>query len=116
MALGEAVANTNLFIDGAERAAAESFAVHDPHDGALIGHAAAASLDDALDAVAAAQAAWPAWAALPAAERAQRCVQALAALDTDFAERAEILSGERQDQVRGRDRPARLRRPLPPGC
>lgn len=94
MALSETVTNTNLFIDGAERAAEESFPVYDPHDGALIGHAAAASRDDALDAIAAAQAAWPAWAALPAAERAQRCLQALAALDTDFAERAEILSRE----------------------
>ena len=53
--------STPLLIDGRERAASATFPVYDPaHSGAVIGHAAAASADDALDAVAAANQAWPA--------------------------------------------------------
>ncbi|MGB6618225.1 MAG: aldehyde dehydrogenase family protein, partial [Trebonia sp.] len=62
--------STPLLIDGQERAASATFPVYDPAaNGTVIGHAAAASADDALDAVAAANQAWPAWAALSAAER-----------------------------------------------
>ena len=94
MTVSDTTTSTPLLINGEERDTTDSFAVHDPHDGSVIGHAAAASADDALDAVAAAQAAWPAWAAIPAAERAQIVLRALDGLDSDFGERAEILSRE----------------------
>ena len=46
--------STPLLIDGQERAASATFPVYDPAaNGTVIGHAAAASADDALDAVAA---------------------------------------------------------------
>jgi acyl-CoA reductase-like NAD-dependent aldehyde dehydrogenase len=94
MAVSETILSTPLLIGGEEREAEDSFAVHDPHDGSLIGHAAAASRQDALDAVAAAERAWPAWAALSAAERVEICVKALATLPSDLDERAEVLSRE----------------------
>jgi len=94
MAVSDTTTSTPLLINGEERDATESFAVHDPHDGSVVGHAASASAQDALDAVAAAQAAWPAWAALSAVERAQIALRALEGLDSDFGERAEILSRE----------------------
>jgi acyl-CoA reductase-like NAD-dependent aldehyde dehydrogenase len=93
MAIGEAV-TTPLVIDGEERSTAESFAVHDPHDGSVIGRAAAATTQDALDAVAAAERAWPAWAGLSAAERIDVCLKALETLPNDLSERAEVLSRE----------------------
>jgi acyl-CoA reductase-like NAD-dependent aldehyde dehydrogenase len=87
--------STPLLIDGQERAASATFPVYDPAaNGTVIGHAAAASADDALDAVAAANQAWPAWAALSAAERTAICLKALEGLDEDAGERAEILSRE----------------------
>src|SRR5580693_7746205 len=87
--------STPLLIDGQERAASATFPVYDPAaNGTVIGHAAAASADDALDAVAAANQAWPAWAALSAAERTAICLKALEGLDEDADERAEILSRE----------------------
>lgn len=94
MTVSETILSTPLLIGGEEREAADSFAVHDPHDGSVIGHAAAASQQDALDAVAAAQRAWPAWAALSAAERIDLCLKALETLPSDLAERAEVLSRE----------------------
>ncbi len=93
MAISEAVI-TPLLIGGEERQAAETFAVHEPHDGSLVGRAAAASAEDALDAVAAAQSAWPAWAALSAAQRIDICLQALESLGEDLDARAEVLSRE----------------------
>jgi acyl-CoA reductase-like NAD-dependent aldehyde dehydrogenase len=94
MAVSEATVQTPLLIGGEERSTAESFAVYEPADGSVIGYAASATEQDALDAVAAAQAAWPAWRALSAAERVSRCLAALSGLDSDFAQRAEILSRE----------------------
>ena len=94
MALSETLASTHLLIGGEERPAADTFAVYDPHDGAVAGHAAAASHEQALDAVHAAQTAWPAWAALTAVERAQRAIAALGGLDADAGERAEMLVRE----------------------
>ena len=94
MAVSQTSISTPLLINGEERETTDSFAVHDPHDGSVIGHAAAASEQDALDAVAAAQAAWPAWSQIPAAERAQITLRALDGLDSDFGERAEVLSRE----------------------
>jgi acyl-CoA reductase-like NAD-dependent aldehyde dehydrogenase len=81
-------------INGRERDAADAFAVHDPHDGSVIGYAAAASAADAEDAVGAAHDAWPAWAALSATERTKRVLAALAGLDSDAEERAELLVRE----------------------
>lgn len=94
MALSEATVHTSLLIGGEERDTAETFAVHEPHNGSIIGHAAAATEQDARDAVDAAQAAWPAWSALTAAQRVELCLAALSGLDSDFAQRAEILSRE----------------------
>lgn len=93
MALSDAVA-TPLLIAGEERATSETFDVHDPHDGSVIGHAASASTADAEAAVAAAHKAWPAWAALSAAERTEKALAALQTLDEDADERAELLSRE----------------------
>ncbi|MDE3133933.1 MAG: aldehyde dehydrogenase family protein, partial [Acidobacteriota bacterium] len=93
MAIREAV-STPLLIDGKERTTGEQLAVHDPHDGSPVGHAAAASTQDALDAVAAAERAWPGWAALPVTERIDICLKALATLPHDLDDRAEVLSRE----------------------
>ncbi len=94
-AAAEAI-STPLLIAGAERPGeAGTFAVYDPaHAGTVIGHAAAASADDALDAVAAAHDAWPAWAALTAAERTAVVLKALDGLGADADARADILSLE----------------------
>ena len=88
------ITSTPLLIAGEERQAADSFPVYDPANGEVIGYAAAASTADALDAVRAAHEAWPAWAALPTAERVQLCLAALAGLETDADERAELLVRE----------------------
>ena len=85
---------TPLLIGGEERPGADSFPVYDPSNGEVIGHAAAASTADALDAVRAAHEAWPAWAALPTAERVQLSLAALAGLESDADERAELLVRE----------------------
>jgi acyl-CoA reductase-like NAD-dependent aldehyde dehydrogenase len=94
VAVSETILSTPLLIGGEERETGESFAVYSPHDGSLVGHAAAASHQDALDAVSAAQQAWPAWAALSAAERVDICLKALETLPSDLDERAELLSRE----------------------
>ena len=94
MAVSETILSTPLLIGGEERETEESFAVYSPHDGSLVGHAAAATRQDAIDAVAAAAQAWPAWAALPAAERVDVCLRALEMLPSDLDERAEVLSRE----------------------
>ncbi len=94
MAVSETMASTQLLIGGEERPAENAFAVYDPHDGSVAGHAAAASAEQAVEAIEAAQRAWPAWAALGAAERAHRALAALEGLDADAAERAEVLVRE----------------------
>ena len=43
MAVSDTTTSTPLLINGEERETADSFAVHDPHDGSVIGHAASAS-------------------------------------------------------------------------
>jgi acyl-CoA reductase-like NAD-dependent aldehyde dehydrogenase len=87
--------STPLLIGGQERVTVTTFPVYDPaHSGAILGHAAAGSADDALDAVAAAHTAWPAWAALSAAERTAITLKALDGLDADADERTDILSRE----------------------
>jgi acyl-CoA reductase-like NAD-dependent aldehyde dehydrogenase len=94
MAISEAVSKTPLVIGGEERETAETLPVLDPHDGTLVGRAASAGTQDALDAVTAAERAWPAWAALSAAARIETCLKALETLSADFSERAEVLSRE----------------------
>ena len=93
---GEATISTPLLIAGEERpGGAGTFPVYDPaRTGAVIGHAAAASRDDALAAVAAAEAAWPAWAVLSAAERVAIVLKALEGLEADNDARTDILSRE----------------------
>jgi acyl-CoA reductase-like NAD-dependent aldehyde dehydrogenase len=88
------VTSTPLLIAGEEREAADSFAVYDPSNRELIGHAAAASTADAEDAVRAAQEAWPAWAALSTAERVRLALASLDGLDSDADARAELLVRE----------------------
>jgi acyl-CoA reductase-like NAD-dependent aldehyde dehydrogenase len=90
----DAAVSTQLLIGGKERPTAESFPVHDPSDGAVVGFAAAASAADAEDAVSAAHAAWPAWAAMSAAERSRLVLEALGGLDADADERTELLVRE----------------------
>jgi acyl-CoA reductase-like NAD-dependent aldehyde dehydrogenase len=86
---------TPLLIAGQERLTAATFPVYDPaHTGEVVGHAAAAAADDALDAVRSAHEAWPAWARLSATERAVVVLKALDGLDADADERAELLSRE----------------------
>jgi acyl-CoA reductase-like NAD-dependent aldehyde dehydrogenase len=95
MAVGNVMIETHLLIGGVERTTTESFAVADPtRNGEIVGRAAAASSADAEDAVSAAAAAWPAWAALSASERVPQVLAALAGLDSDFDERAELLVRE----------------------
>jgi acyl-CoA reductase-like NAD-dependent aldehyde dehydrogenase len=87
--------STGLLIGGAERQAAEYFAVYDPaRPGEIVGHAASASAADAAEAVRAAHEAWPGWAALSAAERIQLTLKALDGLAADAEERADLLSRE----------------------
>lgn len=87
--------SSRLIIDGAERSSTDSFPVYDPsHDGSVVGLAAAASAADAEAAVSAAHDAWPAWAARSATERTQVVLDALAGLDADAAEIAEVLVRE----------------------
>src|SRR5690606_20478474 len=57
---------------------AETLAVADPaKPGVVVGHAAAASVQDVADAVAAAKAAFPAWSALSAKDRAAAMAAAI---------------------------------------
>ena len=94
MAVSDTTVTTPLLIAGEERHTGDTFAVHNPHDGSVVGHAAAASSQDALDAVAAAQSAWPAWAARPVSERVQLTLAALDGLAADADERADLLVRE----------------------
>lgn len=92
---------TGLFIGGEARPGADSFAVHDPADpDTVVGHAAAATTEEARAAVRAAHDAFGAWAALGAAERADRIVAALDGLAADHDARVDLLSRE-NGKVRG---------------
>ncbi len=93
MAIGEVV-STGLVIGGVERSSAVSFEVLDPHDGSLVGLAAAASTRDVLDAVGAADGAWPGWAGLSVGERVGLCLAAVEGLAGSLDERAAVLSRE----------------------
>jgi acyl-CoA reductase-like NAD-dependent aldehyde dehydrogenase len=88
-------ATTGLFIAGVHHDGDAVFAVHDPADReTIVGHAAAATADQARAAVRAARDAFPAWAALGATRRAELIVAALDGLAEDQGERIELLSRE----------------------
>ena len=92
---------TGLFIAGEARPTDEFFPVHDPAaPDTVIGHAAAATTEQAQEAVRAAHDAFDAWAELGAARRAELVVGALGSLAEDHDARVELLSRE-NGKVRG---------------
>ena len=87
--------HTGLFIAGESRAAEEEFPVLDPADPeTVVGHAAAATADQAREAVRAAHEAFPAWAELDPQRRAELVSASLERLAEDEEERIDILSRE----------------------
>jgi acyl-CoA reductase-like NAD-dependent aldehyde dehydrogenase len=90
---------TALYIGGKERQTAATMAIADPgKPGAVVGHAASATVQDVADAVAAAKAAYPAWSALTPQQRAEKMKAAIEGVPDSpnpFAsEDAAILSQE----------------------
>jgi acyl-CoA reductase-like NAD-dependent aldehyde dehydrogenase len=86
---------TGLFIDGKTVDTDDWTAVHDPAaPDRIVGHAAAATPDQARAAVAAADTAFSSWAAMPARRRAEIISQALTLLDDSAAERAALMTRE----------------------
>ena len=92
---------TGLFVGGEPRQTDDVFPVHDPADPeTVVGHAAAATTEQAQEAVRAAHDAFPAWAELGARRRAELVVAALDGLPDDHDARVELLSRE-NGKVRG---------------
>jgi acyl-CoA reductase-like NAD-dependent aldehyde dehydrogenase len=92
---------TGLFIGGEARPADDVFPVQDPASpDTVVGHAAAATTEQAQAAVRAAHDAFEAWAGLGAKRRAELVVAALDALTADHDDRATLLSRE-NGKVRG---------------
>ncbi|MFG2028761.1 aldehyde dehydrogenase family protein [Streptomyces sp. NPDC048825] len=86
---------TGLLIDGKTVETEGWTAVHDPAaPDRIVGHAAAATPDQARAAVAAADAAFPGWAAMPARRRAEILGEALTLLEDSAAERAALMTRE----------------------
>jgi len=86
---------TGLYIDGQSRDTEDRLEVRDPaRPPVVVGTAAAATREDALQAVAAAREAFTGWARLGAKERARRVVGALDGLETYRDEDARILTLE----------------------
>lgn len=86
---------TGLLIDGKTVETDEWTAVHDPAaPDRIVGHAAAATPDQARAAVAAADAAFPGWAAMPVRRRAEIIGEALTLLEDSAAERAALMTRE----------------------
>ncbi|HZC14014.1 MAG TPA: aldehyde dehydrogenase family protein [Thermoleophilaceae bacterium] len=86
---------TGLFIAGESREAADTIPVFDPADPeTVVGHAGAASADQAREAVRAADAAFPGWVALGRQRRAELVGASLGALPEGEEERIELLSRE----------------------
>jgi acyl-CoA reductase-like NAD-dependent aldehyde dehydrogenase len=84
-----------LYIAGEARPADDVLPVFDPAEPErIVGHAAAASTEQARDAVRAAREAFPAWAERGARARAELVVAALDALAEDHDARVELLSSE----------------------
>jgi acyl-CoA reductase-like NAD-dependent aldehyde dehydrogenase len=89
------VVNTGIYIGGTERFTADHLTVRDPaNPERVVGTAAAATKEDAVEAVQSALAAYPAWSAISAAERAAKVVASLDALAADNDENARILTSE----------------------
>ena len=84
-----------LLIGGEERQTAESFQVFDPaRPQEVVGHAASAGRQDALDAVTAADRAFRDWSRLAPERRAQMLTAALDALKDGLEDRIELLVRE----------------------
>ncbi|WP_026973668.1 NAD-dependent succinate-semialdehyde dehydrogenase [Alicyclobacillus contaminans] len=85
-----------LYIDGQWRAArgGETFPVHNPATGEVVGQVADARAEDALDAVEAATRAFPEWASRPAKERSEILRRAYDLMVAHRDELAEIMTRE----------------------
>lgn len=87
--------SADLYIDGAVVESTDRLEIYDPADpGQLVGSAAAASREQAMDAVQAAKRAFPAWSARSPRERARLVLASLAALGEHHEADAEILTRE----------------------
>lgn len=92
---GQAGVRTGLLIGGDVVDTTESFPVHDPAaPDEVVGHAAAATRDQAHQAVRAADAAWKEWSELAPERRAEMLTAALDALRADNDERVDLLVRE----------------------
>lgn len=86
---------TPLFYGGHEHKTDQTLRITNPaNPSQVVGEAAAATRDQALEAVAAAKKAFPAWADLTGAERAQQLTQAAGRIMENSEQEAEILSSE----------------------
>lgn len=83
-----------MTIGGREVAGQQTFAVVNPANGTVIGHAPNASLSDLDDAVAEARKAFPSWAALPDDQRAALCAAIAAKLGDHAEEIARVITLE----------------------
>lgn len=84
----------SMTIGGRQVAGQETFAVHNPATGELVGSAPNATLVDLDDAVSAARTAFPAWAAQPDAARAAACGALAAKLGKHAEEIARLITLE----------------------
>ncbi|NAZ82108.1 aldehyde dehydrogenase family protein [Kineococcus sp. R8] len=92
---------TGIYVDGEEQGSAGRLEVLDPADGrSVVGHAAAASAEQARSAVAAAHRASGEWSRRSPQDRAGLLLAALAPLEADRAATAEVLTRE-NGKVRG---------------
>ena len=95
VAMSHQETHTGLFIAGERREAADEFPVFEPADPeTIVGHAAAASAEQARQAVRAAHQAFLGWAELGPERRAELVRASLEPLAEDEAERVELLSRE----------------------
>ncbi len=86
---------TPLFYGGQEHQGPRTLTITNPaRPSEVVGEAAAATREQALEAVAAAKAAFPGWAATPAARRAELLLKAAEAVMQDVETEAAILSAE----------------------
>ncbi|MDI3331682.1 MAG: aldehyde dehydrogenase family protein [Micrococcus sp.] len=86
---------TPLLYGGQEHSATKTLTITNPaRPSEVVGEAAAATREQALEAVAAAKAAFPDWAATPAARRAELLLKAAEAVMQDVETEAAILSSE----------------------
>ncbi|HEY4616076.1 MAG TPA: aldehyde dehydrogenase family protein [Citricoccus sp.] len=91
----ETPTRTPLYYGGREHQSDRTLTITNPaRPSEVVGEAAAATRDQALEAVAAAKEAFPAWAALSAAERAAHLTEAAGAIMENSEAEAAILSAE----------------------